>query len=180
MSESKRIVDHENALDIYFEEMLNEVAGDTLKNKAFTKTIKHKVNKPFRALLFNINGLQLAIATEDVKAILPWPEKPLEQNQETNNKQVIMGFYNQIKILNTAHIVLPIQQQHNIATPSFMIVVNTGPWALSCHKIDSVINFSPKEVRWRKNIKAKPWLAGMSIEKSCTIINSAALEILLS
>lgn len=187
MSESKEIADHEDALGIYFDEMLLEASVDTLNNKAPSNTIKqtrkHHDTASFRALLFDINGLQLAIGTHEVKAILPWPEAPLEQNQDTDGNKIIMGYYNQsvtqIKIVNTAHIVLPIKHQHDIAKPCFIIVVGTGKWALSCHKINTVINISTEDIRWCESIGARPWLAGTSIEKSCGIINIAELEKLL-
>jgi purine-binding chemotaxis protein CheW len=190
MSESKQIADHEDALDLYFNEMLVDSTADIVTGKTTARlgkakpTSEYDLTKPFQALLFDINGLQLAIRTEDIKAILPWPETPLEQSQESSNIEAIIGFYNlaadQIKIINTAHIVLPIQHQRNIAIPSFMIVVGEGDWALSCHKINSVITLAPEDIRWRKNKGARPWLAGTSIEKSCSIVNFNGLVNLLT
>lgn len=190
MSESKQIADHEDALDLYFNELLVESVADIVTDKVEARVSEPKPateydqNKPFQALLFDINGLQLAIRTEDIKAILPWPETPLEQSQETSNNEAIMGYYNhvpdQIKIINTAHIVLPVQHRHNLAIPSFLIVVGEGGWALSCHKINAIITLSPEDIRWRQNIGARPWLAGTSIEKSCSIVNLNSLVNLLS
>lgn len=190
MSESKQIADHEDALDLYFNEMLVDptaeiVAGTTdVPVGKGTPTTDYDQNKPFQALLFDINGLQLAIRSKDIKAILPWPETPLEQSQEPSNNEDIMGSYNlannQIKIINTAYIVLPIQHRHNIIMPSFMIVVGDGNWAISCHKINSVITLVPEDIRWRKNMGTRPWLAGTSIEKSCSIVHLTGLINLLS
>jgi purine-binding chemotaxis protein CheW len=190
MSESKQIADHEDALDLYFNEMLVDSTAAIVTGKTRVRigqakpTSEYDLTKPFQALLFDINGLQLAIRTEDVKAILPWPETPLEQSQESSNNEAIMGSYNlaanQIKIINTAHIVLPIQHRRNIAIPSFMIVVGDGNWALSCHKINSVIILAPEDIRWRKNKATRPWLAGTSIEKSCSIVNLTGLVNLLT
>jgi|GEM_PF-2016838 len=181
MSDSKQIADHNDALDLYFKEMLVASTADIVKAKSATE---YNQNKPFRALLFDINGLQLAIRTVDIKAILPWPETPLQQSQEAVDNKAIMGIYNQLssqmKIINTAYIVLPIQHQHNIAIPSFIIVIGEGDWALSCHKINAVITLSPEDIRWRKSIGARPWLAGTSIEKSCSIINLRGLVSLLT
>jgi len=181
MSDSKKIADHDNALNLYFSEMLVESTTDIVKANPATE---YNQNKPFQALLFDINGLQLAIRTAEIKAILPWPETPLQQSQETSDNETIMGFYNQapnqIKIINTAHIVLPIQYQHNIALPSFIIVVGEDNWALSCHKINAVITLSPEDIRWRKNMKARSWLAGTSIGKSCSIVSIRGLVSLLT
>jgi purine-binding chemotaxis protein CheW len=147
-------------------------------------TSEYDLTKPFQALLFDINRLQLAIRTEDIKAILPWPETPLEQSQESSNNKAIIGSYNlaanQIKIINTVNIVLPIQHRRSLAIPSFMIVVGEGNWALSSHKINSVIILAPEEMRWRKNKGTRPWLAGTSIENSCSIVNLTELVSLLN
>lgn len=190
MSESKQIADHEDALELYFNEMLVDSTADIVTGKVAVRQGKPKaateydLTQPFKAVLFDINGLQLAIRSEDIKAILPWPETPLEQNQETSNNEAIMGAYNlapnQITIINTAHIVLPIQHRHNIAMPSFLIVVGEGNWALSCHKINSVITLAPGDIQWRKNMGARPWLAGTSIEKSCSIVNLTGFVNLLA
>jgi purine-binding chemotaxis protein CheW len=187
MSESKQIADHEDALNLYFNEMLVDSTADIVTGEVAVKpkvATEYDLTQPFKAVLFDINGLQLAIRSEDIKAILPWPETPLEQSQETSNNEAIMGSYNlapnQITIINTAHIVLPIQHRHNIAMPSFLIVVGEGNWALSCHKINSVITLVPEDIRWRKNMGARPWLAGTSIEKSCSIVNLTGLVNLLA
>lgn len=186
MSESKQIADHEDALDIYFNEMLVDSTADIVPSKTAAQlskpkaTTEYDLTQPFQALLFDINGLQLAIRSEEIKAILPWPETPLEQSQTLSNNEAIMGAYNQITIINTAHIVLPIQHRLNIAKPSFMIVVGEGNWALSCHKINAVITLAPEDIRWRKNMGARPWLAGTSIEKSCSIVHLTGLVNLLA
>ena len=190
MSESKHIAEHEDALDLYFNEMLVESTVDGVTNKTEDRITKaqpateYDQNQPFQALLFDTNGLQLAIRTEDIKAILPWPETPLEQNYDRSDNETIMGFYNlapnQIKIINTAQIVLPIQHRHNIAIPSFIIQVNEGNWALSCHKINEIITLAPEDIHWRKNMGARPWLAGTAIEKSCSIVNLGGLLNLLT
>jgi purine-binding chemotaxis protein CheW len=190
MSDSTQIAGHDEALDLYFNEMLVEPTADIVTDKAKARVNKakpaaeHDKNKPFQALLFDINGLQLAIRTEDIKAILPWPETPLEQGQETSGNPAIMGVYTQasylIHIINTALIVFPIQHQKNIAIPSFIIVFDEGHWALSCHKINSVVTLSPEDIQWRKNKGARPWLAGTSIGKSCSIVNLSGLVNLLS
>jgi len=189
MSKSKQIADHEDALDLYFNEMLVDATADIVSEKTAVRQDKPKsttdydLTQPFRALLFDINGLQLAIRSEDIKAILPWPETPLEQNQEDSSNETVLGTYNlapeKIKVINTAHIVLPVQHRHNIAMPNFMIVVGDGKWALSCHKINSVIILASEDIRWRKKIGARPWLAGTSIEKSCSIVNLTELINLL-
>tara|TARA_R110001606_G_scaffold361754_7_gene515296 strand:- start:210988 stop:211575 length:588 start_codon:yes stop_codon:yes gene_type:complete len=190
MSKSKQIADHDNALGLYFKEMLVESTVSAVTDKTEVQVdkadsvIEHDQNKSFQALLLDINGLQLAIRTEDIKAILPWPETLLKQKTDTFNNEALMGYYNhasdQIKIINTAYIVLPLQHRHNIATPSFMIVVGEGTWALSCHKINTIITLSPKDIRWRKNMGARPWLAGTSIEKRCSIVNLNGLVNLIN
>jgi chemotaxis signal transduction protein len=197
MSDSKKIADHDNALNLYFDEMLVEsnadiVTGKTQARLARTQASTHKdkpatkydQNKSFQAVLFDINGLQLAIRSEDIKAILPWPETLLNQRQETPNNAVIMGLYddfpNQKQIINTAHIVLPTQHRQNLAIPSFIIVVNEYGLALSCHKINSVVTLSAEEINWRRNSKTRLWLAGTSIKTSCGIVNLQGLVNLLN
>ena len=134
--------------------------------------------------MFDINGLQLAIRSKDIKTILPWPETPLVHSPEIRNDEAVMGCFNlgsdKIKIINTAYIVLPSQHRQQIAVPSFIIVVGEGNWALSCHKINAVITLSPEDIHWRENKGHRPWLAGTSIEKKCSIVNLSGLVKLLN
>jgi len=186
MSDSKQIADHNDALDHYFSEMLEETASSQIEiiapkvetqiisGKA-KRTKEHDQNKPFQVLLFDVNGLQLAIRSKDIKAILPWPEAALKPRSATSDNEAIIGIYNQIKIINTAYIVLPPQHRQQLALPSFIIMVGDDDWALSCHHINAVITLSPEEIRWRKSIGVRPWLAGTSIEKNCSIINLSGL-----
>lgn len=182
MSKSKKIVDQEEALSLYFDEMLLESTSDTLKHTARSQSktsINEENTQPFQALLFDINGLQLAIHTQDIKAILPWPETSLTLSDTTDSGGVLMATYTQeskqIRIINTAKIILPLEHQHNIAKPSFILIVGEGRWALSCHKINSVTTLAPEEIRWRKNSGIRPWLAGTAIKKSCSIITITKL-----
>lgn len=187
MSESKKIAEHDDALAFYFDEMLAE-SEPTADNVTNTNKVASTQPEPvqqasFQVLLFDINGLQLAIRTNAVKAILPWPETPLVQDKSTAVNEAIIGVYNQasspIKVINTAYIVLPIQHRQDLNMPSFMIVFEEGHWALSCHKINAVITLSTDDVNWRKNRTIRPWLAGTSIKQGCSIIDPTGLINLL-
>ncbi|HDY85581.1 hypothetical protein LCGC14_0495590 [marine sediment metagenome] len=183
MSDLKQIADHENALDLYFNDMFAEPMHDIVTSQAKHVT-KDDHSTAFQALLIDINGLQLAIRTEEVKAILPWPETSLEQTPDTAHNELVMGLYNyasqQLKVINTANIVLPLEHRHNLATPSFLIIIGQGNFALSCHKINTVINLLPEDIRWRKNMTSRPWLAGIAMKKNCSIVSLDGLVNLLS
>lgn len=186
MFESKKMAEHETALVLYFDEMLAELESPTniLTNTAEVTAKPKPVNEynqssSFQAILFDINGLQLAIRSDAVNAILQWPETPLQQQQNTAISEAIMGVYNQsakpIKVINTAFIVLPIEHRDPLKKPNIMIVFDEGRWALSCHKINAVTTLSTDDINWRKNSTVRPWLAGTSIKQSCSIISLIGL-----
>ena len=187
MSKFKEISSHDDALSIYLDDMLYESSADIPKKPSISveeSVIENWKASPFQALLFDVNGLQLALHCQDAKAILPWPEAELAQRNEAQKlDEAVLGIYQQAPyqttIIDAPYIFLPAELRHNADNASFIIIIGDGQWALSCHKINAIITLSPEDIKWRKNAGTRPWLSGTSVEKGCSIVNIDELVKLL-
>ncbi|PHS26626.1 MAG: hypothetical protein COA83_02830 [Methylophaga sp.] len=127
----------------------------------------------FQALIFDVQGLKLAIPLHDLNGILTWPEKSLPKIPGKPNWY--SGLYSQghqhTQVIDTGHIVLPSQYQNSKNKSQFIIAIANGKWGLACNKVESVVTLSPDDVRWRQHSGKRPWLAGTVLKQMCSILN---------
>jgi len=188
-SKPTKLVDQDQALSVYLKDMLlipsgtNETSEPSLTLEQTIEQAKSITNNKdwhasdFQALMFDVQGLKLAIPLHDLNGILTWPEKPLPKIPDKPNWY--LGLYSQdhqhTQVIDTSHIVLPSQYQDRNNTSQFIITIDNGKWGLACNKVESVVTLSPDKVRWRQHSGKRPWLAGTVLEKMCSILNIAEL-----
>jgi len=186
MSKPTHIAEHEKALSAYLNDMLFEEPTDLqlTKDTDFSQHIsdsdkvdEHWRNSPFQTLLFEIQGLKLAIPLHELNGILTWPEKKMPII--TGKPDWYLGLYSQdhtrTQIVDTAHIILPSTHKKSEDKPNFIILIAEGKWGLACNKVNQVMTLSSEEIRWRKEAGKRPWLAGTVLDKMCSILNIKAL-----
>ena len=187
MSESKKLADHQQAVSAYLDDMLLDEATPQsltlpeLNTQLVIETVEEpsKVDEdtwresPFQTLLFDIQGLQLAIPLHELNGILTWPEKPLTKMPGKASWHI--GLYSQehqhTQVINTGDIILPDNYKDNDSKSGFIILIDNGRWGLACNKVNEVVTLSPEEIRWRQQPGNRPWLAGTVLEKMCSILN---------
>ena len=83
MSESKPLLDQQDALQQYLQDMLNEAAFTAKPIAEQPVDISPVIAEPsqpatpFQALLFEVNGLSLALPLDQLDGIEKWPVAPL-------------------------------------------------------------------------------------------------------
>ncbi len=179
-----QLIDQEQALSVYLKDMLLIPSDADISEPSSTleqtieqaKSISKNKNwraSNFQALIFDVQGLKLAIPLHDLNGILTWPEKPLPKIPD--KPSWYLGLYSQdhqhTQVIDTSHIVLPSQYQDRNNKSQFIITIDNGKWGLACNKVESVVTLSPAEVRWRQHSGKRPWLAGTVLEKMCSILN---------
>ncbi len=188
MSKTTHLAEHEQALSAYLNDMLFEESDKQATSEDAIEINQHSIEQqlsksnkvsedwrqsPFQTLLFEIQGLKLAIPLQELNGILTWPEKNLPKI--AGKPSWYLGLYSQdhqhTQIVDTAHIILPQQHQDNSAKPKFIILIADGKWGLACNKVSKVVTLSPDEVRWRQQAGKRPWLAGTVLDKMCSILN---------
>lgn len=185
-SESSQLVNQEQALSVYLKDMLllptniesEQITTATTLNQVIEQTDapisdKNWRSSEFQALLFDVQGLKLAIPLHELSGILTWPEKALPKIPDKPSHY--LGLYSQdhqhTQVIDTAHIVLPSNYQNNDDKLLFIISIDDGKWGLACNKVESVVTLTPEEVKWRQHSGKRPWLAGTVLKQMCSILN---------
>ncbi|MBL1321121.1 MAG: chemotaxis protein CheW [Methylophaga sp.] len=185
-----QLLDQEQALSVYLKDMLLTPAEIMTEVDEPSVTVEHMFEreKPavkkkdwrtsdFQTLIFDVQGLKLAIPLHDLNGILTWPEKSL--SKIADKPDGYLGLYSQdqqhIQVIETANIVLPSKYQDSKNKSQFIICIGNGKWGLACNKIESVVTLSPDQVRWRHHPGKRPWLDGTVLEQMCSILNIEAL-----
>mgnify|MGYP000223321724 CR=1 FL=1 len=175
MSKPSEIADHQHALSVYLNDMLHE-------NKVDDAHQSPPINdnwraSSFKALLFDVQGLQIAIPSHQLSAILTLEKDKLSPSKQKSNW--FLGGYKQdqktIQLVETSRIILPTDYQSKISSTNFIITITGQKWGLSCDKVNKVISISPDEVKWRQQSASRMWLAGTALKKNCSILNIEAL-----
>ena len=180
-----QLVDQEQALSVYLKDMLL-IPSDATEVSEPSVTLEQAIEqaKPvtknkdwrtsdFQALIFDVQGLKLAIPLHDLTGILTWPEKSLPKIPD--KPSWYLGLYSQehqhTQVIETSTIVLPSKYQNSKNKSQFIIAIDNGKWGLACNKVESVVTLSPDEVRWRQHPGKRAWLAGTVLEQMCSILN---------
>jgi len=196
MSKPTHLAEHDEAVSTYLNDMLFEAPNEAQPDLDIVKASQHEIElsqseaknnannwrkSPFQILLFEIQGLRLAIPLHELNGILTWPEKPLPKI--AGKPSWYLGLYSQghkhTQVVDTAHIILSNQLQDNDSKPNFIILIDDGKWGIACNKVSKVITLSAEEVRWRMQAGKRPWLAGTVLDKMCSILNIEELVKLL-
>lgn len=132
----------------------------------------------FQCLLFQVSGLSLAVPLSRLNGVIPWPEKIVETPNQTDwYLGLVQNQGNNVKVIDTAHMVLPENRRPADDLPpderfSHILLVDDARWGLACDSIGDVIWLQPEEVKWRKNKSTRPWLAGTALEYLCALMDT--------
>ena len=139
----------------------------------------------FQCLLFKVSGLTLAVPLVKLSSVIPWTDKIVETPNQTDwYLGLVNNLGRNVKVIDTALMVLPENRRQTIATEprerfSHILLVDENRWGLACDSIGEVIWLTNDKVKWRKNKKQRPWLAGTSLQHLCAIMDTAVFADML-
>lgn len=137
----------------------------------------------FQALLFDIQGLSLAVPLVKLNGVINWTDAvtPIP-----NHPAWFMGLLDhrdkKVKVIDTAAMVLPPHkyQQAQSVPHKHIIVVGNGEWGITASALGDVIRLEPGEVKWRTAQGTRPWLAGTVLQKLCALMDADAFTEMLN
>jgi len=193
MSDKSRpsIVDQQDALSLYMNDMLDGSLEVLISDEATIQQTLGQPNKvvieqdaskywkqsPFQVLIFDVQGLKVALPLHELNGIFTYPEAKLPRLP--GKPEWYLGLYQhqeyRSQVVDTAHVILPDGFQHTPIPPNYIILIDNHKWGLACNDIIEVTTLSPDEVKWRKQLGNRPWLAGTVISRMCSILNVAML-----
>lgn len=140
----------------------------------------------FQCLLFNVSGLNLAVPLMKLNSVIPWDKNiTITPNKTKWYLGLVQHLQNQVKIIDTALLVLPENRRQNLSDDSngrlsHILLVDDFKWGLACSSIGEVIWLNKEEVKWRKNKSSKVWLSGTSLEHLCAIMDTEVFAKMLN
>jgi purine-binding chemotaxis protein CheW len=187
MSKPTEISPHHDAVNNYLTEMLDDSAetSDALKSiasiqqailKAHEKekdVLKNWRDHTFEALIFNVQGLNIAIPLHELNAVHIYPEAKLPKlpGKPAHYIGILSHQTYRSQIIDTAQVILPNGFQHDNLAPKYIVLIDDYKWGLTCNDINKVITLTPEHISWRKTTGKRPWLAGTILSQMCSILN---------
>jgi len=140
----------------------------------------------FQCLLFKVSGLNLAVPLVKLNSVIPWDENITQTPNQTEwYLGLVQHLQNQIKVIDTALLVMPENRHKNLEDNasgrlSHILLVDDYKWGLACSSIGDVIWLNQDEVKWRKNKTSRAWLSGTSLEHLCAIMDTEVFAQMLT
>lgn len=147
-----------------------EIANDTAMEINVNANL---VAGEFQVLLFNVSGISLAVPLDKLNGILEWQALSPMPNRSPCFLGLRAERDKQIKVIDTALIVVPakFRTNHCVENLTKVILVGNSHWGLACDDIAEVITLRQRDVRWRGDTSKRPWLAGTVIEHMCALVD---------
>ncbi|WP_413625726.1 hypothetical protein [Luteibacter sp. Lutesp34] len=125
-----------------------------------------------RYLLCVAAGVKLAVPMADVTHVIPMP--PLSPPNSSN--PICLGRWRHpggdARVADLAAILSPDLSGSPVMT---LVILRDRVWALACVVDEEPVELLPDAIQWRLGATTRPWLAGMSPEPKCGVVDTAAL-----
>jgi len=140
------------------------------------------VKGEFQVLLFKVSGISLAVSLDKLNGILEWKELSPMPNRSSCFLGLRAERDRQIKVIDTALIVVPakFRTNHVVENLNKVILVGNRHWGLACDEVAEVITLQQDDVRWRGDTSKRPWLAGTVVEHMCALLDVDELVTMMS
>jgi len=139
--------------------------------------------KGFAALLFEVGGIKMAAPLHALGGICL-----IEDNLQTVAAQAnwFMGLLRwndrNLRVVDTARFVMPerVKDDSHRATYQSVIILGNSHWALAVDQADEAVQLQADEVRWKRLLGTRPWLAGTLLNRLCALVDVDSLLTLLA
>lgn len=165
MSESKPLLDQQDALQQYLQDMLNESAftaepvSEQTVVAAPIPAVPTQPATPFQALLFEVNGLSLALPLDQLDGIEKWPVAPLPKIADKPAHYLGLlsrpGLHTQV-VDPSAVLQSEVNQSQ---PPRYILLVDNKRWGLAVTSVKKVLTIEAADCKWRQPGQ-RPWFAG--------------------
>lgn len=125
-----------------------------------------------RYLLCVAAGVRLAVPMADVTHMLPMP--PLSP-PNTSNPICLGRWRHPSGEARVADLAAILSSDMAGATSSTLVLLGGRAWALACIVDDEPVELDATAIQWRTGATTRPWLAGMSQDPKCGVVDTTAL-----
>jgi len=183
LTEQKNNKDNSAIIDIAGKENAAAVEIVNTGIKTEPTSLRDRLPNRFQALLFEVDGLQLAIPLIELGGIFQMQTL----NKIPGKPRWLMGMLVKSEMnyqcVNTALWMAPEKYSESQAEQlAYRYAVQLGKtaWVLACSNVQSTHELNYDDIQWRDQGKKRPWLAGMIKQKMCALIDANQLIGLLA
>jgi len=157
-----------------------EEVTETQLEEVIESSLPDWTQQPFSCLLFDVEGVELAVPLPVLRSIDVWRTPALPMPAQPDWHLGVMKHRDEnIVIVDTARVIMPekvtespeYRRKHH---GSHFLVIDSQ-WAFSCNAIKETIKISPEQVRWRPQRPNRNWAVGTLIDRLCILMDTEAL-----
>ncbi len=143
--------------------------------------IPHWAKGRFQCLLFEINGLHLAVPLSELNSIAGKQKSGTTHllGQPEWHRGILAHRGHKVGVIDVARLVMPGKlspAKEQTVSPNHVLIIGDGEWGLMCDKLLSPVMVEPDDVHWSCRHKNRAWMAGTLPDQLCIIID---LDVLL-
>lgn len=125
-----------------------------------------------RAIIFHVGKTKLALPVRLVNAVIDWNRNiSVMPDQGPHIAGSFQYQGNTARVLDTSFLLNSEESSDNRHDYGKIIVLNESRYGIACHKIDSMMAFDYRNIKWRRDRNTRPWYAGVEIAEMCLIID---------
>jgi purine-binding chemotaxis protein CheW len=183
MSESKPLLDQQDALQQYLQDMLHEAAFTETQAETVAPdkvifrdeaVVPNHPATPFQALLFELHGMSLALPLDQLDGIEKWPTSALPKIADKPAHYLGLlsrpGLHTQVidpgNVLQT--------DPDKTLPPRYILLVDDKRWGLAVSSVKKVLTIDGDDCKWRQ-AGQRPWFAGTVLSGLTHILDLSAL-----
>jgi purine-binding chemotaxis protein CheW len=184
-----RIHEHEEALSVYFRDMLAEpfaepqqtevepVADTSAAEPAEVVTAPISIPSGRQKLLLcEIGEMKLAVAVDALNNILHWPESGLNQLPGSADWQlgVLSQQREHTRVIDIRQF---LDKDANADAPpaGYILLVDERRQGIACDRINQIVQIDSDDINWRRDRSQRPWFTGVIADSMHSIIDIGEL-----
>lgn len=127
----------------------------------------------FKALLFDVDGITLAVPLDRLSGVVPWNG---ELNSIPGTPPYVLGLLahqdRNIRVVDAGHLLNPAAGDDGRPARSggYVVLLGDGGYGLACDRIREMVEVDPAEVRWRRGGSRRAWFAGIMTGRMCALL----------
>lgn len=155
------------------------VVSPAVDNKP--KPALHVAEDVLNCILFELQGLTLAIPVDDVEGAVSMERLTLHFDMDHD---WVLGFFDamgkETSVVDTGDWLLPGRFDASQANYEEVLILKGRRWALACDTLVKSMRMQHSDIVWAGENKSRPWLLGTNMTERCAILDVDKLQMLLN
>jgi len=161
-----------------------QVAQDVKVDEKPQPVIPGWAKERFQCLLFDMNGLHLAVPLSELDSIAGKQEAGTTHllGQPEWHRGILEHRGYKVGVIDIARLVMPGKLallEEQTVVPNHVLIFGGNKWGLMCDKLLSPIAIEPSDIHWSCRHESRAWMAGTLPEQLCIILDLDVLQTMI-